>query len=310
MTLQKTIANKAVIEGNGLHTGNFCKVTLHPAQPNEGLVCICNQKKHLLTLDVVADTTRSTNVRLGNQMIYTIEHLLSAISALQIDNIYIEIEGNEVPILDGSAKYFVEKMLDAGIKEFTVPKKIFKVTSVIEWTDDSTNASYTFIPADQFSVTCLIDYDSKVLGQQYARLGRWEDYATEIASAKTFCFLHEIETLYHNGLIKGGNLTNSLVFSEHPTDPEKARWLSSVFNQPVFSIPEKGILNPVSQTFSNEAARHKILDLIGDLALLGISIQGKIYALKSGHTSNIRFAKYLKDNLVSYQINKESISLN
>ncbi|HMW94413.1 MAG TPA: UDP-3-O-acyl-N-acetylglucosamine deacetylase, partial [Chitinophagaceae bacterium] len=218
-----------------------------------------------------------------------------AVVGLQIDNLILEIEGGEVPILDGSAKYFVDKIREVGIKEEAIHKSKFIVQKNIEWKDHETNAEYLLIPSSSFSITCMIDYHSKSLGKQYASLERWADYITEIAPAKTFCFLHEIEMLYKHGLIKGGNLNNALVFSEFNIEPEKAKWLTETFNQPIFSIPEKGVLNPIYQTFDNEAARHKILDLIGDLSLLGIALQGRLIVMKPGHTSNIRFSKYLKE---------------
>jgi UDP-3-O-[3-hydroxymyristoyl] N-acetylglucosamine deacetylase/3-hydroxyacyl-[acyl-carrier-protein] dehydratase len=298
MVFQKTIVKSIEIKGKGLHTGNACAVILHPADAHAGFIFLKNNHTYKINTDAVFDTIRSTNLKFGDYAVYTIEHLLSAIAAMQIDNIAIEIEGNETPLLDGSAKFFVEKILDAGIKEEKAARNIFKVKSVIEWQDVLTKSEYTLIPHDGFAATCLIDYNSKILGKQYADLENWEDYVTEIAPAKTFCFLHEIEALYRNGLIKGGDLTNALVFSEHKIEPEKAKWLSQTFNQPVFSIPEKGLLNPLYQTFDNEAARHKLLDLIGDLALLGVAIQGKLYVSKPGHTSNIRFARYLKDNFL------------
>jgi UDP-3-O-[3-hydroxymyristoyl] N-acetylglucosamine deacetylase/3-hydroxyacyl-[acyl-carrier-protein] dehydratase len=294
--LQKTISHTIEFSGKGLHTGNFCKVTLSPANENEGFVFLHNQKKYPISVNAVFDTTRSTNLKFDNYIIYTIEHLLSALMALQIDNIQIEVEENEIPILDGSAKLFVEKILDIGIKQEKGIKKIYIAKDVIEWQDDETKSEYTLIPNEHFEATCLIDYNYKILGKQYATLSKWQDYSTEIAPAKTFCFLHEIEFLYQSGLIKGGDLTNALVFSENTIDNKKAKWLSETFNQPIFSIPEKGLLNPLYQTFDNEAARHKLLDLIGDLALFGMPIQGKLIVSKPGHTSNIRFVKYLLEN--------------
>ena len=295
MSWQKTIAKQTEITGIGLHTGKQCKVIMLPALPNEGLVLLKNNQKYPISLNNVVDTTRSTNIKIDDEVIYTVEHLLSAVVGLQIDNLILEIEGGEVPILDGSAKYFVDKIREVGIKEEAIHKSKFIVQKNIEWKDHETNAEYLLIPSSSFSITCMIDYHSKSLGKQYASLERWADYITEIAPAKTFCFLHEIEMLYKSGLIKGGNLTNALVFSEFNIEPEKAKWLTDTFNQPIFSVPEKGILNPIYQTFDNEAARHKTLDLIGDLSLLGVGLQGRLIVIKPGHTSNIRFSKYLKE---------------
>lgn len=296
MNYQKTIAQSIQIKGQGLHTGNLCTLNLHPAQPNSGFILRNGNVEQKISVKSVVDTTRSTNIKIGNDIVYTIEHLFSAIAALQIDNLIIEVDGNEIPILDGSAKLFLDKILNSGIKEEKVERHYFVVDKVIEWIDTSTHSEYTLIPFDGFDVTCLIDYNSKTLGKQYAALERWEDYSEEVAPAKTFCFLHEIEYLYRNGLIKGGNLMNALVYSEDKIEPEKAQWLAKTFNQPIFSIPEKGLLNPLYQTFDNEAARHKLLDLIGDLALLDKPIKGKLIATKPGHTSNVRFVNYLCDN--------------
>jgi UDP-3-O-[3-hydroxymyristoyl] N-acetylglucosamine deacetylase/3-hydroxyacyl-[acyl-carrier-protein] dehydratase len=295
---QKTISQTISFEGKGLHTGNYCKVLVHPEIQNAGYRLLFEGNNFNIDTNAVFDTTRSTNLKFNDEIIYTVEHLFSALAGLQIDNITIEVQGNEIPILDGSAKLFVEKILNVGIKQEKALKKIFNVNEVIEWIDDETKASYTLIPNEQFEATCLIDYNLKILGKQYATLDNWKDYATEIAPAKTFCFLHEIEYLYQCGLIKGGDLTNALVFSENSIEYQKAKWLSDTFHQPIFSIPEKGLLNPLYQTFDNEAARHKLLDLIGDLALLNRNILGKLIVTKPGHTSNVRFVKHILDNYI------------
>lgn len=293
---QNTITNKIEFFGKGLHTGNNCSVRLLPANINSGFALVHNNKNYPINTQAVFDTTRSTNLEFDDYKVFTLEHLLSALVGLQIDNVRIEIMGNEVPILDGSAKIFVEKIVGIGIKQQKELKHVFVVNEVIKWTDNETKSNYTLIPNTTFEATCLIDYNSSVLGKQYATLNSWNDYPAEIAPAKTFCFLHEIEYLYQSKLIKGGDLTNALVFSESSIDGSKAKWLSETFHQPIFLIPEKGLINPLYQTFDNEAARHKLLDLIGDLALLGKNIQGKLFATKPGHTSNIRFTKYLEEH--------------
>lgn len=295
---QKTIVKTIEFIGKGLHLGKQCKLTLYPEQANEGYTFRYNNQKYKINAFSVFDTTRSTNLKFGDNVVYTIEHLLSALAGLQIDNICIEVEGDEIPILDGSSKIFIEKILNAGIKQEKELKHTFVVQNIIEWQDNETKAFYTLIPNEHFEATCLIDYNSKTLGKQYAVMNSWQDYSTEIAPAKTFCFLHEIEYLYQSNLIKGGDLTNALVFSENPIDNQKAKWLTETFNQPIFSIPERGLLNPLYQTFDNEAARHKLLDIIGDLSLLGKNIQGKLIVLKPGHTSNVRFVKHILDNYI------------
>jgi UDP-3-O-[3-hydroxymyristoyl] N-acetylglucosamine deacetylase/3-hydroxyacyl-[acyl-carrier-protein] dehydratase len=183
--------------------------------------------------------------------------------------------------------------------ELNAHKKIFEIQEVIEWKDEEVGAEYIFLPHENFSVTCLIDFPSKMIKHQYAVLNDIKEYAAEIAPAKTFCFLHEIEFLYNNGLIKGGNLNNALVFSESALSKEKIQWLSTTFHQSANSIPEMGILNPLYQTYDNEAARHKLLDIIGDLALTQTYFKGKLIAYKPGHTSNSRFAQFLTEKYIN-----------
>lgn len=305
MKLQKTIVQPIRFSGVGLHTGLTANVTIKPAPENFGIqFCRIDINPSLYIparSENVSNTNRSTTIKKHDSEVITVEHLLSALYALEIDNALVEIDNKEVPILDGSAKFYVDSISDDNIIELNRFNKIFTITDVIEWKDDLTGAEYIFLPHEEFSVTCLIDFPSKIIKHQYAVLNDIKDYGVEIANAKTFCFLHEIEFLYNNGLIKGGNLNNALVFSEAALSKDKINWLAKTFHQVANSIPEMGILNPLYQSYDNEAARHKILDVIGDLALTQTYFKGKLIAYKPGHTSNVKFAQFLTEKYIQVE---------
>ncbi len=305
MKLQKTIVQPIRFSGVGLHTGLTANVTIKPAPENFGIqFCRIDINPSLYIparSENVSNTNRSTTIKKHDSEVITVEHLLSALYALEIDNALVEIDNKEVPILDGSAKFYVDSISDDNIIELNRFNKIFTITDVIEWKDDLTGAEYIFLPHEEFSVTCLIDFPSKIIKHQYAVLNDIKDYGVEIANAKTFCFLHEIEFLYNNGLIKGGNLNNALVFSEAALSKDKINWLAKTFHQAANSIPEMGILNPLYQSYDNEAARHKILDVIGDLALTQTYFKGKLIAYKPGHTSNVKFAQFLTEKYIQVE---------
>jgi UDP-3-O-[3-hydroxymyristoyl] N-acetylglucosamine deacetylase/3-hydroxyacyl-[acyl-carrier-protein] dehydratase len=305
LKLQKTIVQPIRFSGVGLHTGLTANVTIKPAPENFGIqFCRIDINPSLYIparSENVSNTNRSTTIKKHDSEVITVEHLLSALYALEIDNALVEIDNKEVPILDGSAKFYVDSISDDNIIELNRFNKIFTITDVIEWKDDLTGAEYIFLPHEEFSVTCLIDFPSKIIKHQYAVLNDIKDYGVEIANAKTFCFLHEIEFLYNNGLIKGGNLNNALVFSEAALSKDKINWLAKTFHQAANSIPEMGILNPLYQSYDNEAARHKILDVIGDLALTQTYFKGKLIAYKPGHTSNVKFAQFLSEKYIEIE---------
>lgn len=302
MNLQKTIIRPIHFSGVGLHTGLMANVTIKPAPDNFGIqFCRTDiNPTYFVSAKIsnVSNTNRSTTIKSQSSEIITVEHLLSAFYALGIDNALVEIDNKEVPILDGSARFYADQLTAENVIELTQPKKTYIIHDVIEWKDEQTGAEYIFLPHEEFSVTCLIDFPSKIIKHQYAVLNDISEYSQEIATAKTFCFLHEIEYLYNNGLIKGGNLNNALVFSEAELSKEKINWLAETFHQSANSIPVMGILNPLYQSFDNEAARHKILDVIGDLALTQTYFKGKLIAYKPGHTSNTRFSNFLMQNYV------------
>ena len=302
MSLQKTIVRPIQFSGVGLHTGLTANVTIKPAPENFGIQFCRTDINPTLYIPArshnVSNTDRSTTIKKHDAEVITVEHLLSAFYALGVDNALVEIDNKEVPILDGSSKFYLDSLTEENIIELQQSKKRYVIHDVIEWKDEQTGAEYIFLPHEDFSVTCLIDFPSKMIKHQYAVLNDIREYAEEIGTAKTFCFLHEIEFLYNKGLIKGGNLNNALVFSESALSKEKIQWLAKTFHQSANSIPEMGILNPLYQTFDNEAARHKLLDVIGDLALTQTYFKGKLIAYKPGHTSNSKFAQFLSEKYV------------
>lgn len=299
MTHQKTIIRPFSFSGIGLHTGLTANVTVKPAPENFGIQFCRTDIQPTFYIQAksenVSNTTRSTSIKKQDVEVITIEHILSTLYALGIDNALIELDNKEMPILDGSTRYYVQELGEKNQLELTASKKEITIQEVIEWKDKQTDAEYIFLPHNEFSVTCLIDFPSKMIKHQFAVLNHIEEYIPEISKAKTFCFLHEIEMLYNNGLIKGGNLNNALVFSETALSKEKIDWLATTFHQSANSIPEMGILNPLQQTYDNEAARHKLLDVLGDLALTQTYFKGKLIAYKPGHTSNCKFAHYLTE---------------
>jgi UDP-3-O-[3-hydroxymyristoyl] N-acetylglucosamine deacetylase / 3-hydroxyacyl-[acyl-carrier-protein] dehydratase len=295
---QCTIKAAATVKGVGLHTGEVVTLTLRPAPDNYGYKFqrIDLPDTPVIAADVskVVATNRGTVIKQGDAQISTIEHVLSALVGLGIDNALLEIDGGEVPILDGSAAIFVQKILEVGIEEQNTPREYFNITETITFKDETTGAEYTAMPADDYCLTTLIDFNSSVLGPQFATLDVHLQYATDIAPARTFAFLHELEFMLNQGLIKGGDLDNAVVIVDRMMTEEELADLAKKLNKPQVKIEHTGILNTTALRFQNEPARHKLLDVVGDLALMGKFIKGKIIATKPGHTSNIAFAKVLK----------------
>jgi UDP-3-O-[3-hydroxymyristoyl] N-acetylglucosamine deacetylase/3-hydroxyacyl-[acyl-carrier-protein] dehydratase len=242
----------------------------------------------------VVDTSRGTTIEQNGARVYTVEHVLAALVGLQIDNVLMELDGPEIPILDGSSKQFIQLFEEAGIEELEVQKNYFDLQETISYKNEKTGNEFIAIPSDTFRLSVMVDYGSEVLGMQYAELKNIDDFKTEIAGAKTFAFLHELEFLFKNGLIKGGDLNNALVFVEKPVSQDELDRMATLFGKPRISITEKGFLNNVELLANNEPARHKLLDLIGDLALIGQPIKAHIIAKKPGHFNNVEFAKLLK----------------
>ena len=301
MNYQSTIGKEVSISGVGLHTGKEVTLTFKPAPTNHGYKF--KRTDLPLTPVVSADvskvvtTNRGTTIQDGEASISTIEHALAALAGLQIDNVLIEIDGPEVPIMDGSSRPFVEAIHQAGITPQEEEREYFIVEGPISYKDPKSGAEITVLPSDELEITALIDFNSAFLGQQYAELKDIQHFSGDIAPCRTFVFLHEIEHLFDQNLIKGGDFDNAVVIADKPMTREELDQLSAKLNKPKISVDRDGILNTVQLYFKNEPARHKILDIIGDLALLGKPIKGKILASKPGHRINIEFTKILKEHL-------------
>jgi UDP-3-O-[3-hydroxymyristoyl] N-acetylglucosamine deacetylase/3-hydroxyacyl-[acyl-carrier-protein] dehydratase len=295
---QKTIAKPVSLTGIGLHTGLNVTITFNPAPENHGYVFqrvdMDNKPTIKAIVENVVDTSRSTVIAENGARVGTVEHVLSAAYGLGVDNLLIQINAPETPILNGSAKPYVDAILEAGIIEQEANKDFFIVTNNISYSDEESGIQLMTFPDDNFSLNVMIDYNSSVLGNQYATLNSLNDYKTEIAPCKTFVFLRELEFLLKNNLIKGGSLDNAIVIIEKETTQDELNRLADIFNKPRVPVKARGILNENDLIFPNEPARHKLLDLLGDLALVGYPIKGKILATRPGHASNVEFARNIK----------------
>ena len=302
MKKQRTIQKAVSLSGVGLHTGKVVTLTFNPAPENHGhkfqRVDLVGQP--LVNADVsrVISTTRGTTIKSDEAQVSTIEHVLSALVGLGIDNVLMGIDGPEVPILDGSAIQFVKALREAGVEEQEADREYFEITEPITYRDETTGAELMALPHDGFEVITMIDFNSKVLGQQYAQLYSLEDYEKEIAPCRTFVFLHELDNLFSQNLIKGGDLDNAIVIADRPVTQEELDDMATKLGKPSIKVDKEGILNTVQLQFKNEPARHKLLDVIGDVSLLGKPIKGRIVATKPGHTANYEFTKLLKKQYI------------
>jgi UDP-3-O-[3-hydroxymyristoyl] N-acetylglucosamine deacetylase/3-hydroxyacyl-[acyl-carrier-protein] dehydratase len=296
--LQQTISKSVSFSGKGLHTGQNVTVTLLPAPVNSGIIFRRTDFENVLNIkadcDLVVDVSRGTTLEYQGQRVSTIEHLMSALIALNIDNIIIELDGQEIPILDGSALPFIDIIESAGFEEQNEERIYFVLDQTFQYYDPEKDVEMTALPFEEYAITVMIDFDSEVIGRQYAQLRSIKDFKDNFASARTFCFLHEVESLLEQGLIKGGELNNAIVISEKEIPENKVKHLANIFNQDIHDLPSKGIVNHKQLRYDNEMARHKLIDIVGDLALIGIRIKGKIIASKPGHAGNIAFAQKLK----------------
>lgn len=295
---QRTIKRSVTLRGIGLHTGKMVELIFQPSPVDHGVKFqrIDLEDQPILNADVsyVASTQRGTNLKVGDVQIYTTEHVLSAISGLQIDNILIQMDGPEVPILDGSSIEFVDALKSAGIDDQEADKEYFEIEYPISFKDESTGAELIALPSDHFEVITMIDFNSEFLGQQYANLDSLAQYEKEIAPCRTFVFLHEVEALFSQNLIKGGDLANAIVIADRAMHQHELDDLARKLNKPSVKVDREGILNTINLHFKNEPARHKLLDVIGDLSLLGRPVKGKIVATKPGHKANVSFTRLLK----------------
>ena len=314
-TLQSTIAQEVTLEGVGLHTGENVVLTFKPAQANTGYVFVRTdlEGRPSIEADVqyVTDTQRGTNLEKGKIKIQTSEHVLSALVGLEIDNCIIELSAPEPPIMDGSSRYFVESLLKAKKKVLKEYRDEYIVKEVIHYRDEESGSEMTLIPWDNYQITTMVDFGTKVLGTQNATLENLSDYVEEISSSRTFSFLHELEMLLENGLIQGGDLNNAIVYVDKALSDETMTRLKKAFNKTKISVQPNGILDNLSLHYPNEAARHKLLDVIGDLALVGKRIRGKIIARKPGHKVNVEFARKLSKIIKQEKrLNAPSIDIN
>lgn len=304
MILQHTVRKDFRFKGKGLHTGKVAEVTIRPAPADYGIKFIrtdvSEDAEVAAVAENVSDTARSTTISYGGVSVVTVEHLLSALTGMGVDNARIEIDNVEVPILDGSAKPYIDAIWKSGIIEQDAPRKYLELTAPVEVRDGETGAFVRIEPADEPSFDLTVDFNSKVLGIQTAHWDKGVVYAEEIGICRTFVFFHEIEFLFRNNLIKGGDVDNAIVIVEHPVTQEQIDHMSKLFNVPFIGVSDNGYLNNLTLRFPNECARHKLLDLMGDMRLVGGFLKAKVTAYKSGHSINTKAAKevaaFLKKN--------------
>ncbi|MFA9189414.1 bifunctional UDP-3-O-[3-hydroxymyristoyl] N-acetylglucosamine deacetylase/3-hydroxyacyl-ACP dehydratase [Flavobacterium sp. FBOR7N2.3] len=295
MVKQKTIKTEISLTGVGLHTGKEVKMTFKPAPVNNGFTFVrVDLEGHpIIEADAnyVVNTQRGTNLEKLGVKIQTPEHVLAALVGCDLDNVIIELNASELPIMDGSSKYFVEALEKADVEEQNANRNVYVVKEVISFTDEASGSEILVMPSDHYTVTTMVDFGTKILGTQNATLKNISDFKTEIASSRTFSFLHELESLLNNGLIKGGDLNNAIVYVDKEISETTMENLKVAFGKETINVKPNGILDNLTLHYPNEAARHKLLDVIGDLALIGTKIQGKIIANKPGHFVNTQFAK-------------------
>jgi UDP-3-O-[3-hydroxymyristoyl] N-acetylglucosamine deacetylase/3-hydroxyacyl-[acyl-carrier-protein] dehydratase len=295
---QHTIKKEVSVSGVGLHTGHKVTLKFKPDEIDSGIkfqrVDLPGKPIIEADADLVVDTSRGTTIAKGEARVSTVEHVLSALVGLQIDNVIIEVDGPETPIMDGSAKLFYEALESVGLHEQNALRNFFEVPESLFLTDEKKNVEMALLPVDDYRVTVMIDYNSKVLGSQHASLNNISDFKKEISTCRTFVFLHELQQLYNNNLIKGGDLNNAIVVVDKLVSDEELKELAGIFNKPNIEVKEEGILDNVELRFKNEPARHKLLDVVGDLALVGRPIKGQILAARPGHSTNVAFAQKIK----------------
>jgi UDP-3-O-[3-hydroxymyristoyl] N-acetylglucosamine deacetylase/3-hydroxyacyl-[acyl-carrier-protein] dehydratase len=301
MQFQHTLKKEYTFEGKGLHTGKVARMVVKPAPVDTGLIFkrvdLEGYPEVAALAENVSNTARSTTISCGEASVSTIEHILSALTGMGVDNAYIEIDNVEVPILDGSAKPYIDAMWADGFPQQDAPRRYIEVKETIEIRNDETGSLVRIEPADQFSYDIKVDFNSRVLGVQYAQWDPSVVYAQEIGVCRTFVFFHEIEFLFKNGLVKGGDVDNAIVIVEHPVTSEQVQNMSDLFNIPALEVREDGYLSNLVLRFPNECARHKLLDLIGDLRLSGGFLKARITAEKSGHGINTAAARKIRENL-------------
>jgi len=316
---QKTIKKEISLTGVGLHTGKNVTLTFKPAKVNQGYIFIRKDLTGCPIIEAkaeyVVDTKRGTNLEKNGVKINTSEHVLAAVVGMGINNIIVELDSAEPPIMDGSSKYFIDALEKVGVVDQDGIVEEYVVKEIISFKDPETGSEIMVMPSDKFEITTMVDFGTKVLGTQNATLTNISDFKKEISAARTFSFLHEIEMLLDSNLIKGGDLNNAIVYVDKELSKETMSKLKVAFKKDTVKVKPNGILDNLTLRWPNEAARHKLLDVIGDFALIGTQIRGKIIANKPGHTVNTQFAKKLskiiklekRNKVPSYDLNKEPL---
>ena len=292
---QRTIKKSVSISGQGLHSGVETTITFKPAPSGNGIVFVRTDlgKSIPALATYITDTNRGTSLEKDGAVVRTTEHALAAVTSLGIDNIIIEITQAELPILDGSSAHFTQILEEAGIEEQSALRRYYKPNKSIQYRVEETDTNFFLEPADDFQISVEVDYETKVLGVSSAEMNNLSDFKSDFSSARTFCFLHELEHLAANDLIKGGDLNNAIVLVERELSEEESKKLGQFFGKDKVEVQKQGILNNLDLRFNNEPARHKLLDVVGDLALLGMPIKGHLKVKKPGHTANAAFTKKL-----------------
>ncbi len=292
---QRTIKKSVSISGQGLHSGVETTITFKPAPSGNGIVFVRTDlgKSIPALATYITDTNRGTSLEKDGAVVRTTEHALAAVTSLGIDNIIIEITQAELPILDGSSAHFTQILEEAGIEEQSALRRYYKPNKSIQYRVEETDTNFFLEPADDFQISVEVNYETKVLGVSSAEMNNLSDFKSDFSSARTFCFLHELEHLAANDLIKGGDLNNAIVLVERELSEEESKKLGQFFGKDKVEVQKQGILNNLDLRFNNEPARHKLLDVVGDLALLGMPIKGHLKVKKPGHTANAAFTKKL-----------------
>ncbi|HOV92838.1 MAG TPA: bifunctional UDP-3-O-[3-hydroxymyristoyl] N-acetylglucosamine deacetylase/3-hydroxyacyl-ACP dehydratase [Candidatus Kapabacteria bacterium] len=300
MEKQRTIQKSVSLTGIGLHTGNHSTITFHPAPPNHGYSFIRSDIAEKIEIpalvDYVVDLSRGTTLGIGNIEVHTVEHVLAALAGLRIDNCIIELSANEPPVFDGSSIDYVNALLEAGIEEQDAEREYFSIEETFDYKNEKTQVEIVGLPLNDYRITVMIDYFNPALGSQHSGLFDLDkEFITEFAPARTFCFLNEVEMLYQQGLIRGGSLQSALVIVDKDVEEGELQNLAKMLNLPETPfVGKNGYLNNSTLRFPNEPARHKVLDMIGDLTLVGVPIKGQILAARPGHASNYEFSKMLR----------------
>ncbi|NWJ49941.1 MAG: bifunctional UDP-3-O-[3-hydroxymyristoyl] N-acetylglucosamine deacetylase/3-hydroxyacyl-ACP dehydratase [Bacteroidetes bacterium] len=298
---QRTVKESVTLTGPGLHTGQNVSITFNPAPDGHGYkfrrIDLENSPVIEADADLVVDTSRGTTLEKNGVRVSTVEHVLASLSGMGIDNALIDLDGEETPILDGSARYYVEALEKAGFVEQSFDREYLVLDETITYTNNSRKTEMIAVPDNDFRVSTMIDYETRVLGTQFASIQSIGQFKDEISSCRTFVFLHELEYLVNNNLVKGGDLNNAIVFVNRPIPKDELQRLATFFNKPDVEVLQEGILNNIDLRYPNEPARHKLLDVVGDLALVGKPMKAHIIATRPGHSTNVEFAKMIKKYL-------------